>query len=110
MPVLVSCLPGLFIDVCRVGNESLSVILCSVVLLLMVKTTRSGLKTRLWAALGVVLGAALLTKAYALSLIPLLPAVAGLSIARTRGHRRKTVAGMLLSFGLAFLVAGWIAH
>ena len=107
LPGLLACLPGLFINVCRVGNESLSIVLCGLVLLLMVKVTRSGLQMRLWAMLGVVLGSALLTKAYALCFLPLLPAVAGLSMARTRSHRGKIMAGMLASFGLAFLVAGW---
>jgi hypothetical protein len=107
LPVLITCLPGLLISVCRVGNESLSVVLSGSVLLLMVKATRSGWKMRVWATLGVVLGAALLTKAFALSFLPLLFVTALLSIARTRTHWRKIIAGMVLSLSLACLIAGW---
>lgn len=107
MPVLVTSLPGLFISVCRVGNESLSVVLCATVLTFMVKATRARCGMRVWGTLGLVLGAALLTKAYSLSFLPLLPLVAWLSIARRRHDRKEVLGGISVALGVALSVAGW---
>ncbi|HWQ56286.1 MAG TPA: hypothetical protein VN442_21545 [Bryobacteraceae bacterium] len=107
VPVLIACLPGLFINVCRVGNESLSIVLISAVILLSLRVLRSDARIRDWAIWGGLLGAALLTKAYALAFLPLLPLVAGLRIRKNSSTVRATVLGCLLACGLVALIAGW---
>ena len=67
---LIAVMPGLLIDVAHVSNESVAVVLFTVLIWLSLKTARQGL-TRLRAlSLGAVLGLGLLAKAYFLTAIP----------------------------------------
>ena len=60
----VALMPGMALDVARVGNDCLAVVLFTLLTLLLVRTPR-----REWLA-GIVLGLGLLTKAYFLAAIP----------------------------------------
>lgn len=79
---LIAVMPGLTVDIARVGNESLAIALGSWIILLLLR--------RRAPALGVALGLGLLTKAYFLVFIPIL-------ILRRR----------LYSLAIAIVIAGW---
>ena len=104
--VLLACLPGLFIDICRIGNESLSIVLTSAVILFSLRASKSAAGVREWFILGILMGAALLTKAYTLACLPLLPLVFAIRILQHRGMG-KTIAGFALACFLPAAIAGW---
>lgn len=83
---LLAVAPGLAIDTSRVANDGLAIAVTSLFLLILVKRWPD------W-ALGVALGAALLSKPYLLSLIPVVILA-----------RRKDA---LRPLGIALVVAGW---
>lgn len=105
--VLVACFPGLFIDVCRIGNDSLAIVLVSAVVLMSLHMRRRPFRVSGWLILGVLVGAAALTKAYALALLPLLPLLAGFEIANTPARWKRTLAGFGLACILVLAIAGW---
>jgi hypothetical protein len=96
-----------------VNNDNLTMALCSLALLLMVKRLRApeepatpGFRAGRWLPLGVVLGLAALTKTSALGLLPL----AGLTVAIVAWKRRSWAeffAGGLAIAIPALLIAGW---
>ena len=79
---LLTSMPGLMIDIARVGNESLAMVLAAWIVLLLLRDERW------W--LGLAMGLALVTKAYFLALIPLLV------------WRKKFAA-----LGIAIAISGW---
>ncbi|MGH9627267.1 MAG: hypothetical protein ACRD7E_02720, partial [Bryobacteraceae bacterium] len=111
--MLMACLPGFFIDVCRVGNECLSIVLTGAVVLLMFRVVRSDAGLGSWMLLGAALAAALLTKAYALAFLPVLPIAACLSLMRNRPlmsnrwSAGKTAAGFILALLVIVALSGW---
>jgi 4-amino-4-deoxy-L-arabinose transferase-like glycosyltransferase len=94
--LVLATMPGFLMQSCRVANDALATLLASVALLLL---WRFG-EERRWILLGAVLGAALLTKAYTLALLPLL---AVLAWNETGEARRRLFA----SLAMAALIAGW---
>jgi hypothetical protein len=79
---LIVSMPGLMIDIARIGNESLAIALASWMILLLLRKNAP--------ALGLALGLALLTKAYFLAFVPIL-------ILRRRFY----------SLALATIMSGW---
>jgi hypothetical protein len=61
---LIAAMPGLMIDIARIGNESLSIAIASWIIVMLLRQRA--------AALGLALGLGLLTKAYFLAFIPIL--------------------------------------
>ncbi len=98
---LLACIPGLFIDVCRVANDSLAIALVSCVVLGCF-SARGPLG---WILLGGVMGAALLTKAYVLAVAPLL-ILTGLVRLRNQPWRRTALL-CLSAYLVALAMAGW---
>jgi hypothetical protein len=92
---IVAVMPGLALDVARVGNDCLAVVLFTLLTWLALRTAR--------VATGVALGFGLLTKAHFLTAIP-----AFLAVWAYRGWKAR---GVLLRAGLALcfsiLIAGW---
>jgi len=88
---VVALMPGLALDVARVGNDCLAVVLFTLLTWLALKLARP-------AAVGFVLGLGLLTKAYFLTAIPAVLVVLW-------GKRSPFRA--LFAVGLSTLVAGW---
>ena len=96
-----------------VNNDNLTMTLCSLALLLMIKRLRApeepatlGFRAGRWLPLGVVLGLAALTKTSALGLLPL----AALTVAIAAWKRRSWVeffAGGLATAIPVLLIAGW---
>ncbi len=105
--ILLACLPGLFIDVCRVANDALAIVLISIMVLVLIRACRRPFGVRDWLTVGLLAGAAALTKAYALALLPLLPLVAGLLIAQNPERWKRTVLGFGLACIVVTAVAGW---
>jgi len=99
-------MPEFMIDVCRIGNECLAVVLVSGLILSALWLARRNAGWRSWALFGALLGAGLLTKAYVLAFIPLLIVVALIRVMRACGVRR-TIAGLILGLTLATAMAGW---
>jgi 4-amino-4-deoxy-L-arabinose transferase-like glycosyltransferase len=96
-----------------VNNDNLTMTLCALALLLMIKRLRApeepatpGFRTGRWIPLGVVLGLAALTKTSALGLLPL----AALSVSIVAWKRRswqEFFAGALATTLPVLLIAGW---
>lgn len=103
---LISLLPELLIDVCRVANDPLAIVLYSWLLLIALDLVKpaAGLRPALWG--GVALGCGLLTKAYLLAAIPALLALYAWLIWRGR-QRRGPILQATATFGVAALIAGW---
>ena len=99
---VVAVMPGLALDVARVGNDSLAVALFTLLTWLAVKAVRRGMDLRRAAAIGIVLGLGLLTKAYFLTAIPALLAVGGIGRRRLPDFLRA-----LLAIGVSVAIAGW---
>ena len=80
--LLLSSWPGFLIDVSRIANDALAMMLGTAFLLALFKTVRADSKLWDWAVAGTILGAALLAKSYMLALVPLLPLAAVIEAAR----------------------------
>ncbi len=89
---IVAVMPGMALDVARVGNDCLAVVLFALLTWLALKPDRI-------LASGLVLGLGLLTKAYFLTAIPALLAVWLV--------RRVRAVEIAKAIGIAVLVAGW---
>jgi len=92
-------MPGFLINTAHVGNESVAVLLFTLVVWLSVETARRGLTLRRALALGCALGFALLAKAYALAA---LPPVGLLLLWKCRRDRRALLVPLC-----ALAIAGW---
>jgi 4-amino-4-deoxy-L-arabinose transferase-like glycosyltransferase len=99
---VVAVMPGLALDVARVGNDSLAAPLFTLLTWLAVKAVRRGMDFRLTVAMGLVLGFGLLTKAYFLTAIPSFLAVGWLP-----RRRFSDLPRMLPAIGIGIAIAGW---
>jgi 4-amino-4-deoxy-L-arabinose transferase-like glycosyltransferase len=99
---IVAVMPGLALDVARVGNDCLGVVLFTALTWIALKTVQEGLTLELAMRLGVVLGLGLLTKAYFLTAVPALIAVLVYDWCR----RRRTAA-IVLAGATTLLLSGW---
>jgi hypothetical protein len=105
---IVALMPGLALDVARVGNDCLAVVLFTLLTWLAVKTVQGGLSGKLAISTGVALGLGLVTKAYFLTAIPAMLAVWVYGAWKARGEL-SAVSRQLSAFGrwrLAFGFAG----
>jgi hypothetical protein len=100
VPIALAALPGLMIDVCRVANDSLAIALTSALLAVMLGVLGPGM----WILLGVILGALLLTKAFALVFLGLAPLVV---IAQDRKNWKTASRRGVFSLAVALAMAGW---
>lgn len=114
MALLLACLsaslPGLLMDVSRAGNECLAVVLGAAMTLLLVRPIRRGASLRSWLGLGVIVGLGLLTKAYFLAFLPLIPALAVVLAWRNRAWKKeltRAALALLVSVGMG---AAWYAR
>ncbi|PYT25723.1 MAG: hypothetical protein DMG58_23715 [Acidobacteria bacterium] len=104
--ILPSVTPEFMIDICRIGNECLAVVLVSALILSALRLVSREAGWQAWALFGALLGAGLLTKAYVLAFTPLFIVVALIRIMRVCGVR-QSVAGLILGLMLATATAGW---
>ena len=99
---IVAVMPGLALDVARVGNDCLAVVLFTLLTWLAVRSAQTGLNLRQALGRGCVLGLGLIAKAYFLTAIPAMTLIWAYGARKTR-RAGPAVASALLSAG----VAGW---
>ncbi len=101
--LVVASFPELFIDTGHVSNEGLAVVMGGLFVLLALRMAEEKPSTGSGVRFGIVLGAALLTKAYFLALIPLAAVVLYRSAASRSRAARQAVAAMVS----CMVVSGW---
>lgn len=97
---VVALMPGLAIDVARVSNESVSILLFSLLAWMGLKILAGERDTRNTVLLGLFLGLGLLTKAYFLTAVPAVL----LLLVYAYGRKYRPA---LIPIALAFAIAGW---
>lgn len=102
--MLIAAMPEFYVDVARVGNQVLAMVLYSLFTLIVMKVIEG--RTTYLPVAAFVLGILLLTKAYALAAVPVL---AGVAIYSMRGTKVVSWAALrvTLSFALTPLIASW---
>jgi hypothetical protein len=104
--ILLAMLPELMIDICRVGNECLGIVLFSWLTLLVLTPESDALRKRTSVWTGIALGLGLLTKAYFLTAVPALLVI--YAVRAWRGaDRLEWIRQAASVFGIAFAIAGW---
>ncbi len=101
---LVVAMPELFINLCRVSNETLALLLCTVLLLLSIVFVQAQRPLYYVPAIGATLGLALLTKAYFLAFVPAIVLLLWLKFRPSRQGVR-----LLAALGIAFVMIAAIA-
>ncbi len=99
--------PELMISVCRVSNEGLAIALGGLVVLLVIRFSTSTASIMKAGCVGLALGAALLTKAYFLTSLPLIGVVISRVWHRNRSETRQSVLQALAAAGICLAVASW---
>jgi hypothetical protein len=103
---LLSVMPEFMVDVCRVGNDCLAVVLYSWLILLCLNLTRDVIPRKTGLSIGIALGLGLLTKAYFLTALPAL-AMFYLWRICTAKEKRAWIYQAAASCGASSLIAGW---
>ena len=98
----VALMPGLALDVARVGNDCLAVMLFTLLTWLAAMAVQQGHSFKLAVALGFALGLGLLTKAYFLTAIP-----AVLAVSVYGGWKARHAGPAMLTGLIGALLAGW---
>ncbi len=108
---IIVLLPELMINLARVGNESLALILYSVLFVAALQVAQQGMSWRWWILLGGTLGVGLVTKAYFLTVIPAVIVLAGISFwsARDAGTGNRAISAIAARCCAALAVAAAIA-
>ncbi len=102
---LIAVMPGLMVDVCRVGNDSLSVLLFTCLVLGALKFVRSPERQGPTVLLAISLALGLVTKTYFITAVPALAAIAVYdSVKRRSSNAILRMAAVLI---VALLVSGW---
>ena len=99
---IVALMPGLALDVARVGNDSLAVVLFTMLTWLALWTVREGLSPYRALATGLVLGLGLITKAYFLTAIPMM-----LTVWVYGAWKRRAFSGAVRASVIGTLIAAW---
>lgn len=104
---LIAMMPELLVDVCRVGNDGLGVLLYSLFLCLALKFVGDPSRKIIPVMLGITLGLGLLAKAYFLAAFLALGLITACLSCKDRSGRGKWIAGGSLALVLAALVSSW---
>lgn len=104
--VLITALPELFINLSRVGNEGLALVVFSLMLYAAVRTVEGPNKFQYFYLLAIGLGLGLLTKGYFLAAFPAFFLIALWSWWRWPGERRRIVLHAILAIILLAIIAG----
>ena len=104
---LLAAAPEFMVDVCRVGNECLGVVLYSWLILLCLDQANGRVprRTGIWA--GIALGLGLLTKAYFLTAVAALSVLYLWRIWKAPKERRALACNAATTFGVVLLMGGW---
>lgn len=98
---VIAAMPEFAIDVARVGNECVAVVLFTALTCMALKVARDGLNYGRAACIGTVLGLGLLAKAYFLTAVPALAVLSIQEFRRARGSR------IIFAGFVAVAIAGW---
>lgn len=104
---VIASMPELAVDAFRVSNEGLSIALGSLVVLAAIALWDSKPSARMGAIFGLLLGGALLTKAYFLALLPWVAFILGGVVHRDRKQREAAGLQMAAALAVCLVVAGW---
>lgn len=100
-------MPGFAVDLARVGNECVAVVLFTLLIWAGLRTVREGIRP--WSALrlGIILGFGLLAKAYFLAALPAVALLLAGHFWSARGRRARVALCASIVFGASFAIAGW---
>jgi 4-amino-4-deoxy-L-arabinose transferase-like glycosyltransferase len=104
---VVAAMPELMIDICRVANECLAIVLYTMLVYLSVHLAEGEEQTRRMWLLGVSLGLGLLTKAYFLTALPAVFLLIVWNLWRARRGRMAILFRGAGALALAAIIAGW---
>lgn len=104
---LATVMPEFMIDICRVGNDSLSFLIYTLLLYLVLRMLEEPASLRSSCLLGVALACGLLTKAYFLTALPAVLLLCGWMLRERWDQRRRILAHGLFSCLLAVALSGW---
>jgi 4-amino-4-deoxy-L-arabinose transferase-like glycosyltransferase len=103
---ILTSMPGLFITISRVSNDSLAVLLFSLATYCMMRLDPGTLKP--WLYLGLTLGAGFLTKAYFVAALPAVFFVGVGTLWKARRQpRSSSVRFFIIALTLPLLISGW---
>ena len=105
LATLITAMPELFIDISRVGNDSLSIPLYTLLVLLTLKFLQEPTRRRYVWAIGATLGCGLLTKEYFFTTVPVL--ALAFTWMRNKEGRSKIVVNAFLVGAIALTISGW---
>jgi 4-amino-4-deoxy-L-arabinose transferase-like glycosyltransferase len=104
---LIAVMPELMVDVCRVGNDSLGLLVYSLLIYQILRFIDDPGRRPAAILLGLILGLGLLTKAYFLTGVAALCAILACTVLFNRRSCKNAVAHGILALGLAALTSGW---
>jgi hypothetical protein len=105
--VVIASLPELLISICRVSNEGLAIALGSLAVLGALRLQSAPPTAAQGATFGATLGAALLTKAYFLALIPFAATVLVVAWRKHPALRTAAAAQAMTALLISFAICGW---
>jgi 4-amino-4-deoxy-L-arabinose transferase-like glycosyltransferase len=111
--VLITALPELMIDLARVGNESLALVVCTLMLYAAVRTAEAAEQFKYFHLLAVALGIGLLTKGYFLTAVPVFFLIAIWSWWRWPNERKRVLFHTVFAIIVLIAIAGpwyWRVH
>ncbi|HKW96591.1 MAG TPA: glycosyltransferase family 39 protein [Bryobacteraceae bacterium] len=104
---IAAAMPEFAIDVARVGNDCVAVVLFTLLTWTLVEVMFSGLNYSRAVWTGVVLGLGLLAKAYFLAALPPVALLVIYEFRRAKGQRRRAAAGALVMICTTGAIAWW---
>jgi len=111
IPALVIVMPELCINLARVSNEVLSIVLYTALLYVLVHFPHELPRVRMMPVPGILIGLGLLTKAYSLTAVPALFLITIFFIWRRPEHRRRIMLSSLVAVLFFAAIAGpWYFH
>jgi 4-amino-4-deoxy-L-arabinose transferase-like glycosyltransferase len=111
IPALIIVMPELCINLARVGNEVLSIVLYTALLYALVRFPHELPRVRMMPVAGILIGLGLLTKAYFLTAVPAFFLIAIFFMWRWPEHRRRIMLSSLVAaLCLVAIAAPWYFH
>jgi hypothetical protein len=104
---IVAAMPEFAVDIARVGNECVAVVLFTALTWMMIEWGRMGFSRSRALGIGLVLGLGLLAKAYFLAAVPAIVVVLLYRFWRARGRRRQVLFEALIIGSVSTALAGW---
>ena len=104
---VVACMPEFAINVARVGNECVAVVLFTVLTLLALELVRTEIRYSRALYLGVVLGAGLISKAYFLTAALAIGLLLFSALLRDSGHRLRVLGCTAIIGAVSVSISGW---